>query len=702
MQEAKCNQEYDEEEVFGDEEMIQVKVLMALADDELVVGNNHARNGEWIDITMRKVNILLSMDEDVDWKNYLKRVIYWSDDLYIGQAIYTPGQANYTLGQAIYTLGQAKYTLGLYTLVSYTLVSRVIRWSAELYVGQVIYTLGQANYTLGQMIYTLGQASYTVGQVIYTLGQERAKHRDGTESEKHDTSSRSRNDTHAEDADIKLANDKEPIAEDAPSTSISSIQEQKHSLTISQSFVESPKTPIPHDDPLHESLHDDSTSQGSSSNVRQIHTPFKHLDKSMLIKLKWIYKVKTDEFDEVLKNKARLVAQGFRQEEGIDFKESFTTVARIEAIRIFIANAANKNMIIFQMDIKMEFLNGELKEEAKPIKKHLNAVKWIFGYLKGTINMGLWYSKDTGMSLTAYADADYAGCQDNRRSISGSAQFLGDKLVSWSSKKQKRTAISSTKVENGIVELYFVRTEFQLADIFTKRLPRERFNLLIEKLDSNPIVILKASISKRKLDLSMRIYFLRHGLLYDHAKAGVYFATQLVLPIYKLMSKSENKGKVPTEMELVLEQTQQGTSYEVSVSVKGVKELKRKVKIKGEKKEALLTLSDSNSSGGFRNPVGGREIRGGRDGLECVLLLEMDFDRAYDGEKDFFLGGGEGVLSFGCSSLEDNSRNDGASLSSDDEDEEDVIEGEATSTNLGFGHTWEKLNGHAFTYLCGK
>ncbi|GKF11295.1 uncharacterized mitochondrial protein-like protein, partial [Tanacetum coccineum] len=59
--------------------------------------------------------------------------------------------------------------------------------------------------------------------------------------------------------------------------------------------------------------------------------------------------------------------------------------------------------------------------KAKPTEKHLNAVKWIFRYLKGTINMGLWYSKDTGMSLTAYADADYAGCRDTRRSTSGSA-----------------------------------------------------------------------------------------------------------------------------------------------------------------------------------------------------------------------------------------------------------------------------------------
>ncbi|GJS15839.1 integrase, catalytic region, zinc finger, CCHC-type containing protein [Tanacetum coccineum] len=84
-------------------------------------------------------------------------------------------------------------------------------------------------------------------------------------------------------------------------------------------------------------------------------------DNMFLIKLKWIYKVKTDESSGVLKNKAQLVAQGFRQEEGIDFEESFSPVARIEAIHIFVANAAHKNMTIYQMGVKMAFLNGELK-----------------------------------------------------------------------------------------------------------------------------------------------------------------------------------------------------------------------------------------------------------------------------------------------------------------------------------------------------
>ncbi|GJU49395.1 copia protein [Tanacetum coccineum] len=250
--------------------------------------------------------------------------------------------------------------------------------------------------------------------------------------------------------------------------------------------------------------------------------------------------------------------------------ESFTPVARLEDIRIFIANAASKNMTVYQMDVKTVFLNGELKEEvyvsqpegfvdpdylnhvyrlkkalyglkqvphawydtlsryqSKPTKKHLEAVKWVFRYLQGTINMGLWYPKDTAMALTAYADAYHA--------------------VSWSSKKQTSTSISSTKaeyiamsgccaqimwmrsqlsdygfaynhvplyydnksvialccnnvrhsrskhfdirhhfireqVENGVVELYFIRTEYQLADIFTKALPRERFEFILLRL----------------------------------------------------------------------------------------------------------------------------------------------------------------------------------------------------------------------------
>ncbi|GJW34366.1 retrovirus-related pol polyprotein from transposon TNT 1-94 [Tanacetum coccineum] len=179
-------------------------------------------------------------------------------------------------------------------------------------------------------------------------------------------------------------------------------------------------------------------------------------DCAMIIALKWIYK-------------------DYRQEEGRDFlKIYFAPVARLEAIRIFLANAASKNMTVYQMDVKTAFLNGELKEEVyvsqpegfvDPDRPHhvYHLKKALYGDpvdtpmvertkldedLSGipvdqTQYHSLWYPKDTAMALTAYANADHAGCQDTRRSTSGSAQFLGDKLVSWSSKKQTQVHPSS-------------------------------------------------------------------------------------------------------------------------------------------------------------------------------------------------------------------------------------------------------------------
>ncbi|GJS59583.1 retrovirus-related pol polyprotein from transposon TNT 1-94 [Tanacetum coccineum] len=162
------------------------------------------------------------------------------------------------------------------------------------------------------------------------------------------------------------------IDQDAPSSSTSSTNQQQQSSIILQGVEE----PIPNahfDDPCHEPLYDVSTSQESSSNVLSSHFPFELIGKwtkdhplANLIgnpsgSVSTRKQLKIDAM--VLKNKARLVAQGFRQEEGIEFKESFTPIARIEAISILVANTANKNMTIYQMDVKMAFLNGELMEE---------------------------------------------------------------------------------------------------------------------------------------------------------------------------------------------------------------------------------------------------------------------------------------------------------------------------------------------------
>nr|GEV54526.1 hypothetical protein [Tanacetum cinerariifolium] len=300
-----------------------------------------------------------------------------------------------------------------------------------------------------------------------------------------------------------------------------------------------------------------------------------------------------------------LVAKGYGQKEGIDFKESFAPVARLEAIRLFVAYAAHKSFQVYQMDVKTAFLYGPLKEEvyvnqpdgfvdpyhpdhvyrlkkalyglkqapkawydelsnfleskgfskdvdlrgtqvdqkkyrsmvralmyltvsrpdivhatcycaryqAKLTEKHLTAVKQIFRYLKDTINMGLWYLKDTGFELTAFLDSNHAGCLDSCKSTSGGIQFLVlwlrtqltdygfyfDKIPMYCDSKAAifissnpvhhsrikhivRYHFIKEKVEKGIVELSFVRTKYQLADLFTKALSEDRFKYLVRRL----------------------------------------------------------------------------------------------------------------------------------------------------------------------------------------------------------------------------
>nr|GFB31560.1 retrovirus-related Pol polyprotein from transposon TNT 1-94 [Tanacetum cinerariifolium] len=128
------------------------------------------------------------------------------------------------------------------------------------------------------------------------------------------------------------------------------------------------------------------------------------------------------EFKSSLKNKARLVARGYRQEEGIDFEESFASVARLEAIWIFLAYAAHKNMVVYQMDVNTAFLNGNLREEVYVSQPDgfVDQDNPNHVYKQGS----LWVETssacvDSSVALIAFVDADHAGCQDTRRSTSG-------------------------------------------------------------------------------------------------------------------------------------------------------------------------------------------------------------------------------------------------------------------------------------------
>nr|GFB32822.1 retrovirus-related Pol polyprotein from transposon TNT 1-94 [Tanacetum cinerariifolium] len=98
--------------------------------------------------------------------------------------------------------------------------------------------------------------------------------------------------------------------------------------------------------------------------------------------------------------------------------------------------------------------------------------------------MGLWYPKGSSFELTAFSDADHSGCIDSRKSTSGGIQFLGDKLVSWMSKKQNCTAMSSAEAEYVALPASYAQviTEYQLADMFTKALPEDRFMYLVRRI----------------------------------------------------------------------------------------------------------------------------------------------------------------------------------------------------------------------------
>nr|GEX71063.1 retrovirus-related Pol polyprotein from transposon TNT 1-94 [Tanacetum cinerariifolium] len=480
-----------------------------------------------------------------------------------------------------------------------------------------------------------------------------------------------------------------------------------------------------------------------------------------VIRLKWLWKNKKDEDQTVIRNKARLVEKGYAQEEGVDFEESFAPIARLEAVRIFVTYAAHKFFPIYQMDVKIAFLNGPLKEEVyvaqpdgfvdpdhpkkvyrlrkalyglkqaprawydellkfltskgftkgtidqtlftiryeeeillvqiyiddiifgstnpkytkcfeklmhdrfemslmgemqfflglqihqsprgifinqakyaleilhkhgmnkgqsictpmatKPkldadlsgnpvdqtdyhskigslmyltssrldivqavcfcaryqsrlTEKHLKEVKRIFRYLTGTVNMGLWYPKGSSFDLTAFSDANHAGCINSCKSTSGGIQFLGDKLVSWMSKKQNCTAMSSAEAK-------YVALSASCAQVMWMKTQLQDYGFNYNKIP-----------------------------LYCDYQSAIAISCNLVhhsrtKHIHTRYDGDEcDKGRMPTKIELTLEQSQQGVSNDILVSIEGVEELKINEWIKGENKAAFPTIKAETGS----------------------------------------------------------------------------------------------------------
>ncbi|GJX03879.1 retrovirus-related pol polyprotein from transposon TNT 1-94 [Tanacetum coccineum] len=282
----------------------------------------------------------------------------------------------------------------------------------------------------------------------------------------------------------------------------------------------------------------------------------------MIIKLKWLWKNKKDEDQTVIRNKAKLIAIGYAQEEGVNFEESFAPVARLEAVRIFVAHAAHKSFPIYQMDVKMAFLNGPLKEEvyvAQPegfvdpdhpekvylLRKALYGLKqapraWYDelstflmskGFTKGTIDPTLFkikYGEDI-LLVQIYVDDIIFGSTNPKHSkrfeklmhsrfemsLMGEMKFfLGLQIhqspkaflalicrmalisestfwrdysslvinCSWMSKQQKCTAMSSCRGRVVALSASVLKTEYQLADMFMKALPEDRFKYLVRRI----------------------------------------------------------------------------------------------------------------------------------------------------------------------------------------------------------------------------
>nr|GEX49155.1 retrovirus-related Pol polyprotein from transposon TNT 1-94 [Tanacetum cinerariifolium] len=524
--------------------------------------------------------------------------------------------------------------------------------------------------------------------------------------------------------------------------------------------------------------------------------------------LKWLFKNKHDEENTVIRNKTRLVVRGYRQEEGINFGESFAPVARMEAIRIFLAYATHKGFTVYYMDVKTAFLHGSLKEDvyvcqpevfidadhpshvyklkkalyglkhaprawydelstfllqnrfskgtidptlftrrfdddilvvqvyvddiifgltnpryatlfsnlmkshfeilmigemmfflglqvnqslsgifinqsnymneilkkyglntcdiigtlmdikdklgldqiktlvdaskyrsmigalmyltsrrpdivhatcvcaryqAQPIEKHLKEVKGIFRYLYGTINMGLWYTKDSGFELIGFSNADYAGCKDTFKSTFDGAQFLGEKLMSWSSKKQDCTSLPTAESE-------YVSLSACCAKVLWMRTHLTDYGYYFNKIpiycDSKSAIAISCDSPEPKGSTQGQSHDRLEVLSYDgnppraNIKPALGEACHLDEQILRCLENSRN---------LDFQDLVDGEYFQVRCIV---------VKKSG----------------------GSHETRGGGDGFEGP---EMDFDGACGGKRDFFLGGGEGVLSFGCALLKD-------------------------------------------------
>ncbi|GJY12458.1 retrovirus-related pol polyprotein from transposon TNT 1-94 [Tanacetum coccineum] len=241
-----------------------------------------------------------------------------------------------------------------------------------------------------------------------------------------------------------------------------------------------------------------------------------------IIGTKWIWINKMDENRVVIKNKARLVAQGYNQPEGIDYEETFAPVARLEAIKIFLAYAAYMGFMVYQMDVKSAFLNGKISEEvyvqqppgfeSVEFPNHVCKLdKTLYGLKQAP---RAWYETLSKFLIQHKFIRDYAGCNLDIKSTSGGCQILGGKLVCWSAKKQSYVAMSSA--EAGYIadvrccaQLLWIKSQLADYDVLYDKVPIFCDNTSAIAISNNPV------LHSRTKHIDIRYHF-----IIDHVLKG--------------------------------------------------------------------------------------------------------------------------------------------------------------------------------------
>ncbi|GJX37598.1 retrovirus-related pol polyprotein from transposon TNT 1-94 [Tanacetum coccineum] len=411
----------DKEEVNSDDEqMVEVKVLMAFADEEqLIVGKNHANNDEWVNITIRNVNILLSMDEDADWQSYL---IYINVDhnqainesLGLTETPTDPESSKDSESKHQTPLPRLKILQGASPSLESSLNTSGLEQSTQLAIIKRDQSLSR---DMIKILHVFGSPMFIHNHKDH-LGKFDAKADDGYFLG-YSLISKA----------FRVFNTMTQQSEETFNVTFDEIETPNiddHLWEKSKPLVSHTKALVP--DVIHTSITHQATSSSNS-----YHAPQNRWSKEQHIELVNIIGKPTKGM--LIKSIASKLTAGSASKclfanflSHIEPKTVSKALKEhgLESIRIFLAYATYMNLNVLQMDVKSIVMNGKLKEEV---------------YVQQPSSL------ESRFDLKGYSNSDYAGCSMDRKSTSGACQMLSQNLVCWSAKKQQSVAMSSVKAK---------------------------------------------------------------------------------------------------------------------------------------------------------------------------------------------------------------------------------------------------------------